>query len=235
MPQFICDVCLNAFRSRSCLAEHMRTHTGEKPFQCPICPKAFSTQSNFRKHERVHTGEKPYECETCRRCFADRSSLNRHRKIHISNKQPFHCLDCNKIYTTAQSLRQHRGKKHSNQGISTVTTVHSQVEEPTGVVMTTTQTIASSGSATAISNIVSSRGAACSVTQYMPAATFRTVIQKGEQTAFTEISYPPLEESIADMFPAIQHELRDNTAAGNRSESNDPIQAEDLPLDFWLD
>ncbi|UYM18362.1 C2H2-type zinc finger protein [Endozoicomonas euniceicola] len=234
MPQVICDVCKNAFRSKSRLTEHMRTHTGDKPFQCPICPKAFSTESNFRKHKRIHSGEKPYECETCRRCFADSSTLNRHRKIHISNKQAFHCQDCTKIYASAQNLRRHRGKKHSNQVISTFTTVHSQVE-PTGVVMTTTQTITSSNSATAISNIASSLGEACSVTQYMPAATFRTVIQKGEQTAFTEISYPPLEESIAEMFPAIQHELRDNTATGNRSESNDPIQAEDLLPDFWLD
>ncbi|UYM18361.1 C2H2-type zinc finger protein [Endozoicomonas euniceicola] len=233
MPAVTCEVCLKVFRSRSCFTEHMRTHSGEKPFRCPICPKAFATQSNFKKHERIHTGEKPYKCRACNKRFADKSNLDRHIKSHIGNK-PFHCLDCYNSYTTAQNLRIHRGKNHSNQGTCTVTTVHSQLE-PTGIVMTTTQTIASLSSVTTISNIASSHGTACSVNRYAPAATFTTVIQEGEQTAFTEISYPPLEESIADMFPAIQHELRDNTAAGNRSESNDPIQAEDLLPDFWLD
>ena len=73
------------------------------------------------------------------------------------------------------------------------------------------------------------------MTQYTPAATFTTVIQEGEQTVVTDISDPLQGGSIDEMFGALQRELPDNTATGNESESNDPIEAEDLLPDFWLD
>ncbi|WP_404831065.1 C2H2-type zinc finger protein [Endozoicomonas euniceicola] len=158
----------------------MRSHTGAKPLQCPFCFKAFASERNFIRHKRIHTGEKPYECEICNKRFSDKSNFNRHKQSHTGNK-PFRCPNCDKSYTSAINLTAHRKKHHSNQGTSAVTTVHSQVE-PTGIVMTTTQTIASLSSVTAISNIVSSHGTACSVNRYAPAATFSTVFQEGEQT-----------------------------------------------------
>ena len=72
------------------------------------------------------------------------------------------------------------------------------------------------------------------MTQYMPAATLTTVIQEGKQTAVTDINDSPV-RTVDEIFSALQHELLDDTAMGNESESNDPIEATDLLPDFWLD
>ena len=61
--QHECDVCEKMFRYPSGLAEHMRTHTNEKPYECDVCDKAFRQYGHLHKHMRIHTNERPYECD----------------------------------------------------------------------------------------------------------------------------------------------------------------------------
>ena len=64
-----CHICGKEFSKKFNLAEHMRIHTGNKPYSCDTCDKAFTTNGQLTVHKRIHTGEKPYSCDTCDKSF----------------------------------------------------------------------------------------------------------------------------------------------------------------------
>ena len=51
--QHECDVCEKMFDRPSKLAEHMRTHTKEKPYECDVCEKRFTQSSSLKRHMRT--------------------------------------------------------------------------------------------------------------------------------------------------------------------------------------
>eukprot|EP00062_Callorhinchus_milii_P022926 gi/632981227/ref/XP_007907475.1/ PREDICTED: zinc finger protein 341 isoform X2 [Callorhinchus milii] len=49
-----CNYCDKMFAKNFDLQQHIRSHTGEKPFQCIVCGRAFAQKSNVKKHMQTH-------------------------------------------------------------------------------------------------------------------------------------------------------------------------------------
>ncbi|KAM4611588.1 uncharacterized protein ACJ7VT_012260 [Polymixia lowei] len=58
-PQHACRFCGKVLSSDSSLQIHLRSHTGERPYQCPVCLSRFTTRGNLKAHFLRHREQNP--------------------------------------------------------------------------------------------------------------------------------------------------------------------------------
>lgn len=130
-----CKLCGKLMKQRQGFAQHLRTHTKERPYMCPQCGKQFSTHRSWQRHirdiheqrrpfqcdvcgqrfkakdlcmshRRTHTGERPYMCDICGKSFHSRNSIYIHQRTHTDNF-PHVCETCGRKFRTKQNLTHH--------------------------------------------------------------------------------------------------------------------------------
>ena len=80
---FPCDLCGEGYTSPYLLKVHKnKDHFNNKPYACEVCGKAFNQKSCLRNHIRTHTGEKPFICNFCGKGFAQQNQLSTHIRKH---------------------------------------------------------------------------------------------------------------------------------------------------------
>ena len=82
------DICNHVANYRANLEDHIRTHTGEKPFVCDFCKRAFTRKDHCKQHMLTHPETNGATCRFCFRRYSA-SSIQTHYITCPRRKQKY--------------------------------------------------------------------------------------------------------------------------------------------------
>lgn len=103
----VCEICSRGFKRREHLYQHMKLHTGFRPYICEHCNKAFMRKEHVIRHSTLHSGQKNFTCNICDKSFSRNDNLLKHKKTH-EKQASYVCEICQKQFVMKHYYNAHK-------------------------------------------------------------------------------------------------------------------------------
>ena len=92
---YVCEICGNSYQRTTGLKQHvMSAHSSQRDYRCQDCGKGFTNKVRLANHLRIHSGAKPFKCVMCGYRSNRRDNVMLHcKKVHKIPAPDVRCVD----------------------------------------------------------------------------------------------------------------------------------------------
>lgn len=101
------------------MSTHLKSHK-KASFKCEHCGVVLKSKLGFKQHLRLHSGERPYECNICGEHFSSSSRMSEHKRNKHFKSQivlKYVCIICSAKFRLPSKLKMHMDKVHKRSGM----------------------------------------------------------------------------------------------------------------------